>query len=115
MVIESIRGRVKSDLQAAVQARQQTPVEVLRTLLASIENAEAVPLEEANRQALDPTRDVPRRQLSEAQILAILQDEADERKRAIATYETMGRQDVVAQLRVERNIIAGYLALSDSQ
>src|SRR5690606_38906034 len=92
MFTESIRGRVKSDLMVAIRARQQATVVVLRTLLASIDNAEAVPLEEVNRQEQDPVRDVPRRQLSEAQILAILQDEADERKRAIATYDTMGRQ-----------------------
>jgi uncharacterized protein YqeY len=56
---------------------------------------------------------VPRRELSEAEVRAIVRREATERRDAAAGYDTHGRDDAAARLRHEATVLDRLLADAD--
>lgn len=106
------RAQIKRDLFAAMKARATSRVAALRTLLGAIDNAEAVPAEGSSPYVfpvVGPAQDVPRQQLGEAQIQAIIQAEADDYVAAIAEYERLGQQESAADLRARLEALQDYL------
>ena len=105
----NLRERLKTDLREAMKARQNRTVTTLRTLLAAIDNAEAVELTASDLPVVGKANDVPRRDLSEVQLQDIVQAEADSYQVAIADYERLGRPEQAEALRAELDIVSHYL------
>ena len=104
-----LRQRLKADLHGAVKARQNHVVSTLRSTLAEIDNAEAVEVDTSIVPLVGRSNDVPRKILTEAQIRAILQREADQIKLALAEYESVGQTEKAAELQAAWEVLAGYL------
>ena len=104
----ALHVRVGEDLRTAVAARDLNAVRVLRILLAALDNAQAVPLDDLPNGGQDLTGDVPRRTLTAQQVQAILQGEMASRRAALAMTMRAGRADAAAQLRAELALLAPY-------
>jgi uncharacterized protein YqeY len=105
-----LKERLRTDLKAAMRERQAGKVAVIRTLIAAIDNAEAVPvdgLEERLRQRED-IGEVARRELDASALDAVLSKESDTRLAAAQDYARHGRNDDAARLRREAELIARY-------
>ena len=106
----SLRQRLKADLLGAMKARQNHVVSTLRSTLAEIDNAEAVEVDNSFVPMAGRSNDVPRKVLTEAEIRAILQREADQIKLALAEYGSVGRAEKAAELQAAWEVLVGYLA-----
>jgi uncharacterized protein YqeY len=104
-----IRQRLKDDLKQAMKARQTEVVTTLRTTLAEIDHAESVDVDPAFVPIIGVTNDVPRKVLTEAEMLAIVQREADEIQAAMAEYEAAGNVEKTAELCAAWELLQGYL------
>ena len=105
-----LKERLRADLKAAMRARKSSEVGVIRTLIAAIDNAEAVPIEgfqERLRQR-EFIGEVTRRELDAAALDAVLTAETQSRLAAADDYERNGRADEGARLRSEADLIARY-------
>lgn len=109
--------RLKADLLSAMKARQSIAVATLRSMVGAIDNAGAVEHDTTIVPLVGRSADVPRRELTEAQVRAILQGEADERRSAQVKYERLGKNMEAERLRAELEVFARYLgdAAPDSQ
>src|SRR3974390_397924 len=121
-----MRDRLREDLAAAMKARDRVAITVLRTTLAAIDNAEAVDVSPkeppgagshhfAGTSAGVGSSDVTRRVLSDADIGAIIGEEADERWQAAVEYEKLGRVDIADGLRREAAVLDRYLPDASSR
>jgi uncharacterized protein len=121
---EILRARLRADLRGAMKAQRQDEMAALRTLIAAIDNAEAV------EQAASPTltqsapptssehvagavhglgvTDAARRQLSERDLQRIIENELWERDAQAERLTLLGRADDASRLRVEADVIARY-------
>jgi hypothetical protein len=81
----------------------------LRTTLAEIDHAEAVAVDASFVPLIGVTNDVPRKVLTEAEMLAIVQREADEIQAALAEYEAVGSVEKTAELHTAWQLLLGYL------
>ena len=109
----SVRQRLKVDLLRAMKARQMQVVSTLRSTLAEIDNAEAVEVDTSVVPLVGRSNDVPRKILTEAEIRAILQREADQIMMALADYERRGRVEKTAELQAAWDLLMGYLTDSE--
>ena len=109
----SVRQRLKVDLLRAMKARQMKVVSTLRSTLAEIDNAEAVEVDTSVVPLVGRSNDVPRKILTEAEIRAILQREADQITMALADYERRGRVEKTAELQAAWDLLMGYLTDSE--
>ncbi|MCC6455174.1 MAG: GatB/YqeY domain-containing protein [Caldilineaceae bacterium] len=101
--------RMKTDLLMAMKARQHSAVAALRSMLSAIDNAGAVEVDTSVVPLTGISADVPRRELSEAEVWALLRAEAEARRSAIARYEELGKMAEAARLRAELEVVALYL------
>jgi uncharacterized protein YqeY len=106
----SLRQRLKADLLQAMKARQGDVAATLRATLAEIDNAEAVEVDTFIVPMSGRSKDVPRKLLTEAEIRAIVQREADQIEAALAEYEAVGQVEKADELRAAGELLAGYLA-----
>lgn len=105
-----IRKQIKADLLHAMKTRRREDVTTLRTLLSAIDNAEAVPVDDTPIVPFNGrSEDVPRLQLTPADIQQILHQEAEERRAAAAEYERLGRADQVEMLKASIALIERYI------
>jgi uncharacterized protein YqeY len=105
----SLRESLKTDLKTAMKARQPHTVSTLRTVLAAIDNAEAVDVDTSFVPMTGITKDVPRKVLSEADMEAILRAEVDDLQAAMVHYEAGGRADEAEILREKLNALLIYI------
>jgi len=103
-----LRGQLGEDLRAAMKGRDGTRAAAIRSLIAALDNASAVPLDDP--QAARPSGDVPRKTLSEDDILEVLAMELTERRSAALSLEKHGCYEEVTLVRAELEIIEGYVA-----
>lgn len=87
--------QIQSDLTAAMKARDQRTVSVLRLVLAGIKEAR-VSGDEAH-------------ELTDAEVEAVLAREAKRRDEAAAAFAEGGRDDDAAKELAERDVLASYL------
>lgn len=109
----TLKERLRADLKGPLQARESGRVSVLRTLIAALDNAEAVEVEQGpyHSQAFgDPSGEVARRELDVPAIHAVLEREAASRLAAAEEYERHGRPEDAARLRAEAALVQGYSA-----
>jgi len=123
-----LQARLRADLLTARKARDTTATTVLRSTLAAIANAEALPVAEtalsadglASSSASAPgpiagasigvgATEAARRDLSDEDIRGIISAEQTERRAAATDLETHGAGDRAEQLRVEAELLAAYL------
>lgn len=116
-----MRATLRADLTTALKARDPVAVAALRSALAAIENAEAVPLDRGagggpvgNEHVAGAALGVgaaeaERRHLTDADLRAIVEREVRERLAAAQEYERGGRGDVAERLRAEVEVLGRYL------
>ena len=93
--MNELKERLRTDLNAAMRARDQVRLRTLRMALTSITN------EEVSGDAA--------RELSDEEILKVLTREAKKRREAAEAFESAGRADQAAAERAEGAVLAGYL------
>ncbi len=115
-----MRTDLRRDLTAALKARDRVAVTALRSALAAIENAEALPVDHAVQGAGEHEHvagsavglgagDAERRELTEADVRAVVEAEVHERSMAAGGYEEIGRADLAERLRAEAEVLSRYL------
>jgi uncharacterized protein YqeY len=93
--VNELKERLRSDLSAAMRARDQVKLRTLRMALTSITN------EEVSGQTA--------RELSDDEILKVLTREAKKRREAAEAFDSAGRAEQAAAERAEGDVLAGYL------
>lgn len=116
-----MRDTMRNGLTAALKERDRTAIGALRAALAAIENAETVAPDSVDSGSVDREHvagaalgngaaDVPRRQLSESEVAAIVTAEVRERSTNASEYERLGQYERAQRLRAEADVLNGYLA-----
>ncbi len=116
----ALRARMRTDLTAAMKARDKDAVAALRTGLAAVDNAEAVAAPQpsgppatsehvAGTTAGLGTAEVARRVLSLDDVHALVAAQVAERAAEADRYESLGRPDDAARLRREAEVLRAYL------
>ncbi|MFC4124240.1 GatB/YqeY domain-containing protein [Nocardia rhizosphaerae] len=93
--MSELKSQLRADMTAAMKAKDTLRLSTLRMLLAAIQNAEV-----SGAQA---------KELSDAEVVAVLQKEAKKRNEAAVVYEQNGRGELAANERAEEDIIEHYL------
>jgi uncharacterized protein YqeY len=109
----ALKVRLRADLKAAMQAKAADEVRLLRTLIAALDNAEAVaepPKTFGSRAFGDPSGEVARREIDAPALDALLLVEIDGRMSAAEDYGRHGQDAEAARLRREAELIARYRA-----
>lgn len=113
-----LQARLRADLITARKARDTATTAVLRSTLAAISNAEALPVAEASLAGDGPiagaamgvgATEAVRRDLTDDDIRAIISGEQTERISAATDLESHGAQEKAEQLRVEAELLEAYL------
>ena len=101
--VNELKERLRTDLNAAMRARDQVRMRTLRMALTSITN------EEVSGDAVH--------ELSDDDVLKVLTREAKKRREAAEAYEAAGRAEQAEAERAEGDVLAGYLPaqLSDDE
>lgn len=94
-VMSDLKDRLRTDLTAAMKARDELRSSTLRMVLTAVTNAEV-----AGKAA---------RELSDDDILTVLGSEAKKRREAAEAFEAAGRTESAAKERAEAAVIGDYL------
>ena len=116
---EAIGDRLRQALRDAMRARDSVAVSALRSALAALDNAGAVPPGPAPAAASGPhfagaaaglgAGEVPRRGLAAGEAEQIVRAEIAEREAAAAGYEGAGHGEQARRLRQEARILVSAL------
>lgn len=112
---QALRERLRAALKPAMKARDRSAVAALRSVLGAIDNAEAIDAPEVKAGALEDSAvglgaaEMPRRELSEDDIAAIVRREIDERRSAAAEYGRLGQSERQDSLTAEADALAALL------
>jgi uncharacterized protein YqeY len=93
--VTELKERLRTDLNAAIRARDQVRLRALRMTLTSITNEEV---------SGDTARE-----LSDDEVVKILTREAKKRREAAEAFESAGRAEQAAAERAEGDVLASYL------
>ncbi|GAA0799208.1 GatB/YqeY domain-containing protein [Spirilliplanes yamanashiensis] len=114
----SLVERLQAALTPAMRARDGAAVAALRSALAAVANAEAVPAPErtGSSLAIGPGTalgaggaEAVRRELTDDDVRGIVSAEVAERHDAAESYDRLGRAQQAAQLRAEAAVLAAHL------
>ena len=94
-VMSDLKDRLRTDLTAAMKARDEVRSSTLRMVLTAITNAEV-----AGKEA---------RELTDDDIIGVLSSEAKKRREAAAAFTDGGRAEMAAKEAAEAEVIAEYL------
>lgn len=122
---EAMRARLREDLRAAMKARDAVTTSVLRGLIATIDNAQAVAAPAASPTPVGGsqwvagssafgTGEVARRTLDAGEVDALLQGEAAKRLSLAAEMDGYGRAEDAARARAEAAIAQRYVGDADN-
>lgn len=92
----ALKGRITEDMKSAMRSGEKERLGAIRLVLAAIKQVEV------------DTRE----SLSDAQIIAILDKLAKQRRESISQYEAAKREDLAAKERFELELIEHYLPAS---
>ena len=97
----SLKARINDDLKAAMRAGEARHRDALRLLLAALKQREVD----------------ERKELTDADVVAIIDKMIKQRRESIAQFEKGGRQDLVQKERFELDLLQTYMpqALSDAE
>ncbi|MFD9962423.1 GatB/YqeY domain-containing protein [Amycolatopsis sp. NPDC058986] len=113
-----MRTELRRGLTAAIKDRDRVAIAALRSALAAIENAEAIPVEQSQKVSGEHVAgaavglgaaEVERRHLTEDDVREIVAREVGERTASAAEYERLGRGDDADRLRAEADVLGRYL------
>ncbi|MEV0250074.1 GatB/YqeY domain-containing protein [Nocardia sp. NPDC050712] len=93
--MSELKARLRTDMTAAMKAKDTLRLSTLRMLLSAIQNAEV-----AGSEA---------RELSDADVIVVLQKEAKKRNESAEIYAQNGRGELAANEHAEARIIDEYL------
>jgi uncharacterized protein YqeY len=93
--VSTLKEQLRSDLTAAMKARNELEKATLRMTLTAIGNAEV-----AGSEA---------RELDDAEVLKVISKEAKKRAESAAAFAEAGREELAAQERAEGEVLARYL------
>ena len=110
--VAELRAKLGAALRNALKARDPRAIDAFRSLMSAIGNAEAV--DKSDEQVASPkigigSGDVPRRQLSAQDLIAIAEREIAERMLAAAEYDRLGRADQATGLRDQAAVLRRFL------
>lgn len=91
----TLKDQLRTDLTAALKARESTRISVLRMALSAVTNAEVAGTEA--------------RELSDDDVVGVLTAEAKKRREAAAAFDSAGRAEQADQERAEAAVLAEYL------
>ncbi|WP_030483340.1 GatB/YqeY domain-containing protein [Nocardioides aequoreus] len=97
----SLKEQLRTDLTAAMKARDELRSSTLRMVLTAVTNAEV-----AGKEA---------KQLSDDEVLGVLTSEAKKRREAAEAFADAGREESAAKEQAEAAVIATYLPEQLSQ
>lgn len=115
-----VRTRLRTGLREAMRARDAATVSAIRSALAALDNAEAVPVVGHNAVSAEGAHvasaaigvgaaEAERAELSDAEVADILQREVDERRTAAREYSDGGRAEAAERLEAEAAALARYV------
>ncbi|WP_033291948.1 GatB/YqeY domain-containing protein [Amycolatopsis jejuensis] len=115
-----MRANLRDELKTALKNRNRVAITALRSALAAIDNAEAVPVspgadgKAGNEHVVGAAvglgaAEAMRRHLTEEDICTIVNREVDERTSAADEYERLGRTEQAEQLRAEAAVLKVHL------
>lgn len=115
MLAAMLLDRLRTDLLAARKRRDALTIAVLRSAIATLENAEAVPTDvragAVEQVALGVgTAEAERQIVTDDEASRLLRVDHDERLNAAGTAEQHGRDVDAGRLRAEADVLARYLA-----
>jgi uncharacterized protein YqeY len=93
--MSALKDRLRTDLTAAIKARDEVRSSTIRMVLSANTNAEV-----AGKEA---------RELSDDDVVGVLSTEAKKRREAATAFEDGGRAEMAAKERAEAAVIADYL------
>jgi uncharacterized protein YqeY len=93
--VSDLKDRLRTDLTAAIKARDEMRSSTLRMALTAITNAEV-----AGKSA---------RELSDDDVVGVLAAEAKKRREAAEAFDDAGRTESAAKERAEAEVLADYL------
>ncbi|HSE70230.1 MAG TPA: GatB/YqeY domain-containing protein [Nocardioidaceae bacterium] len=93
--MSELKDRLRTDLTAAIKARDEVRSSTLRMVLTAITNAEVAGKES--------------RELSDDDVVGVLSSEAKKRREAAEAFDEAGRAGMAAKERAESEVIADYL------
>lgn len=93
--VSDLKDRLRTDLTAAIKARDEVRSSTLRMALTAITNAEV-----AGKVS---------RSLSDEDVVDVLTSEAKKRREAAEAFEAAGRTESAAKERAEAQVLADYL------
>jgi uncharacterized protein len=97
----TLKQRINEEMKSALRARESARLSAIRLLLAAIKQREVD----------------DRKELSDAEIVAVVEKMLKQRRESIAQYEKANRQDLVGAEQFEVSVLQAYMpqALSDAQ
>ena len=113
-----LASRFRTDLKRAMQARDREQVDLLRVLIAAIDNAGAVTADVKMQRSLqarfgDGSSEITRREPDAAELTQLLVSEITARRDAVQAYIEGGHIAEAEKLEREVDMIARYLAPAD--
>lgn len=114
----ALRTRLRVELTARMRQRDRVAVATLRTALAALDNAEAVPVTPLPRTGDGPVAqavlgvgaaEVERRALSEVDEVALVRAELASLDESVAELEALGRDDRAATAREQAHVLRAVL------
>ena len=118
---QALRAALRHGLVTALKARDTDALAALRTTIAAIDNAEAVPVPvpDTSRSATSVhiagsrsgpgSTEAARRQLSASELRDILAGQITEHTREADRYDALGRADAAERLRRQARTLTAYL------
>ena len=118
---QAFRAALRHGLVTALKARDTDALAALRTTIAAIDNAEAVPVPvpDTSRPATSVhiagsrsgpgSAEAARRQLSASELRDILRAQITEHTREADRYDALGRADAAERLRRQARTLTAYL------
>ena len=116
---DAVRTALRHGLIAALKARDSEAVSVLRTTIAAIDNAEAVPdpgikpapgdARIAGATSGPGSSEAARRRLSPGELDAIVREQVTEQEREAERYDALGQAEAAGRLRRQARVLVAYL------
>ena len=117
---EPLRQRLQAALRLAMKERDAVSVQVLRSTLGAIDNAEAVPARTSTTEVTGGpiagarsgagAGDVPRRELREVDVRAIVRAELEDLRVHAAQYARLGEEEQATRLRAQADVLDAQLS-----
>jgi uncharacterized protein YqeY len=114
--LPDVRARMGAALTTAMRARDRVAVAALRSALGRVSNAEAVPVDSAppagalhDAPVGAGAADAPRRELTEADVRAVVEAEVAEHEHAAEHFTAIGRPDDAARVSAQAEVLRALL------